>query len=286
MSHLIHYATLWTLRGHPREDHEWTLERKIKAVAGAGFDGVSAVLTPEHRLLAEKHGIAHLIGFISSSTPADFPAMIRGQKESGAVQINVQMDDDFTPPAQAVKDWIALERAAEKIGGVVVSLEVHRDTCTETPEKTYEIADRYHRATGRILRLNFDFSHLAVVKHLGPDNYNERLLARPELMQNSTQCHFRPFNGHHAQVPVTHRGQLTPEVISYLKFVQAVMACWKSARHNADGTLFVCPEMGCSHPDGSGYNITGLPPAWPDAIVLRGELAKAWKRAVPARAIR
>ena len=30
---------------------------------------------------------------------------------------------------------------------------------------------------------------------------------------------------------------------------------------------------------GGGYNITGLPPAWPDAAVLRGELQKAWTRA-------
>ena len=33
------------------------------------------------------------------------------------------------------------------------------------------------------------------------------------------------------------------------------------------------------HEGGAGYNISGLPPAWPDAVVLRGELAKAWKRA-------
>ena len=69
---------------------------------------------------------------------------------------------------------------AEKIGGIVVSLEVHRDTCTETPEKTYEIAERYHRATGRMIRFNFDFSHVAVVKHLNPGNYVERLLDHPE----------------------------------------------------------------------------------------------------------
>jgi hypothetical protein len=29
---------------------------------------------------------------------------------------------------------------------------------------------------------------------------------------------------------------------------------------------------------GGGYNITGLPPAWPEAIVLRREIAKTWAR--------
>jgi hypothetical protein len=28
--------------------------------------------------------------------------------------------------------------------------------------------------------------------------------------------------------------------------------------------------------DGGGYNITGLPPAWPEAVRLRAELACLW----------
>jgi hypothetical protein len=276
---IAHIAALWSLVAHPSQEREWTLERKVRAIASAGFDGFTGRLLPEHRRLAEKHGLPHLLGFISSSDPRDFRALIRAQKEGGAVHINVQLDDDDTPPAVAVRDWLRMEREAERVGGVVVSLEVHRDCCTETPEKTYEIADRYHRATGRLIRLNFDFSHIAVVKHLNPGNYVGRLLDRPELVRNSEQCHFRPFNGHHCQVPVTHRGRLTPEALSYLAFAEAVLALWRSAPGNSGKTLFCCPEMGPYADEGSGYNITGLPPAWPDAVVLRKELAKAWKRA-------
>jgi hypothetical protein len=277
MPRIVHVANLWSLVGHPSPKREWSLRRKITAVAEAGFDGITAALTPEHRRLAEAAGLEHLVGFISTSEPDRFATMIREQKEGGAVQINVQMDDHDTPPALAVKHWLRFEREAEKIGGVVVSLEVHRDTCTETPEKTWEIADRYHRATGRLIRLNFDFSHLAVVKHLGPGNYAARLLERPELVQCSEQCHFRPFNGHHCQVPVTHRGRLTPEAKSYLEFVRAVMTLWKAAPHNVDKTLFACPELGPYWAGGAGYNITGLPPAWSDAVVLRGELDACWR---------
>ena len=196
------------------------------------------------------------------------------------MHINVQLADHDTPPATAARHWLAMEREAERIGGLVVSLEVHRDTCTETPEKTYEIADRCHRSTGRLLKINFDFSHLAVVKHLRPSDYLARLLDHPDLVQHSEQCHFRPFNGHHCQVPVTHRGRLTPEVKSYLVFAEAVMRLWRSAPHNRGRTLFACPEMGPYGEGGAGYNITGLPPAWPDAVTLRGELAEAWKRAL------
>lgn len=273
---IAHIANLWSLIGHPSKEREWSLEKKINAVAAAGFDGITTALTPEHRRLAEKAGLQHLLGFISSSNPDDFARMIREQKEGGAVHINVQLDDHDTPPAVAVQHWRRMEREAEKIGGVVLSLEVHRDTCTETPEKTYEIAERYERATGRLIKMNFDFSHLASVKHLAPADYSARLLTHPKLVQHSEQCHFRPFNGHHCQVPVTHRGELTPEVKDYLRFVRDLMRLWKKGKGNASRTLFACPEMG---PYNGGYNVTGFPPSWPDAVRLRTELARAWKAA-------
>ena len=73
-----------------------------------------------------------------------------------------------------------------------------------------------------------------------------------------------------------HIEQLLPEL---LDFCVALFKCWKAAPQNKKRTLFVCPEMGPYHEGGAGYNISGLPPAWPDAVILRGELDKAWKRA-------
>jgi SAM-dependent methyltransferase len=281
MPELVHIAALWSLDGHPLERRQWSLERKFRAIAAAGFDGAAGLLTPEHRRLADKAGLEHLLGYISSDDPAEFADKIRSQKAGGAVHINVQMDNHDTTPEVATRHWIRMLREAERIGGVVVSLEVHRDTCTETPEKTYEIAERFHRATGEMIELNFDFSHFAVVKHLRTADYIPRLLDHPALVRNSEQCHFRPFNGHHCQVPVTHGGRLTAEVLSYLTFVEAVLRLWAGAPKNRKRTLFACPEMGpyVGFGPGGGYNISGLPPAWPEAIVLRREIAKAWTRA-------
>lgn len=284
MPEIAHIAALWSLQAYPSKRGEWPLARKIRAIAAAGFDGAAGALTPEHRRLADKSGLRHLLGYISSADPGEFADRIRAQKAGGAVHINVQMDNHDTPPAIAARHWVLMVREAERIGGVVVSLEVHRDTCTETPEKTYEIAERYHRATGELIKLNFDFSHFAVVKHLGPASYAARLLDHPGLVRNSEQCHFRPFNGHHCQVPVTRGGRLTAEVIAYLGFAQALMRLWAGAPRNRDRTLFACPEMGPydGFGEGGGYNITGLRPAWPEAIALRRELARAWGRARPS----
>jgi len=58
MSKIAHIANLWTLTGHPSTAREWTLETKIKAVAAAGFDGITTALTPRHRRL----GIRNILG--------------------------------------------------------------------------------------------------------------------------------------------------------------------------------------------------------------------------------
>ena len=66
-----------------------------------------------------------------------------------------------------------------------VHLEIHRDTCTETPEKGYAIADGYQEATGKLLRMNIDHSHPAIIKHLRPEEFAERLLDRTDLLQGA-----------------------------------------------------------------------------------------------------
>jgi hypothetical protein len=100
---------------------------------------------------------------------------------------------------------------------------------------------------------------------------------RHDLIQRAQQFHFRPFNGHHCQVPVTNgRGKLTPEVLDYLPFVEKVMATWLFAALPGS-EMFAVPEMG---PLWLGYNLHALPNSWEDAKILRGEIEKCWQRAL------
>jgi hypothetical protein len=165
-------------------------------------------------------------------------------------------------------------KEAERIGNLAPSIEVHRDTCTETPEKAYALADGYFNVTGELLPMTWDFSHIAVVKHLGPENYVERLLVRPELVQRSQQFHFRPFNGHHCQVPVTRgNGSLTQELNDWLPFVRATLRTWLEGNAGSDRALIVVPEMG---PVRGGYNFAHLPNSWEEAARLRPLLETMW----------
>jgi hypothetical protein len=216
-----------------------------------------------------------VLGYIASGTAADFDKHVRANQDAGAHHINVQLADEDTPTAEALGLTLLMMQAGAR-HGVEPAIEVHRDTCTETPEKTYALADAYQKVTGQLLPMTWDFSHLAVVKHLHPGNYAKRLIVRPDLIQRAQQFHFRPFNGHHCQVPVTDgKGNLTKEVNDYLPFVEAVLKCWLAGNPDPQRELFACPEMG---PVPGGYNFSTLPNSWEDAKVLRVEIDKIWQR--------
>lgn len=275
---LRHIANLWTLVGHPAPEREWTLAEKLQAIKEAGFDGVCWAGSPELRDLAHELGLI-FIGGMSSGDAAEFPRLLREQKDAGAHHVNVQLADDDTPTAAALELTLALMRAGRELG-LEPAVEVHRDTCTETPEKTHALADAYQEATGELLPISWDFSHPAVVKHLAPGNFAARLLVRPDLVQRAQQFHFRPFNGHHCQVPVTDgKGGLTRELRDWLPFAEAVFRCWLAGNRDTAREIFVCPEMG---PVAGGYNLSILPNSWEDAKVLRVEIDRLWHRVIAA----
>jgi hypothetical protein len=270
---LRHIANLWTLVQHPSKEAEWPLEQKLRAIKEAGFDGVCWAGSPELHAGTKQLGLI-FVGGMSSGKAADFPRLLKELKDAGAHHVNVQMADEDTLTPEAAGLAVLLMQEGRKLG-LEPAIEVHRDTCTETPEKTYALADAYQKVTGELLPISWDFSHISVVKHLHPGNYRERMIVRPDLIQRAQQFHFRPFNGHHAQVPVTDgKGNLTQEVKDWLPFAGSVLGCWLEGNRDTGREIFVCPEMG---PLAGGYNLSTLPGSWEDAIVLRGEIAKLWK---------
>jgi hypothetical protein len=268
---LKQFAGLWTLTHQPSQAKEWSMEEKFKRAKRAGFDAVGGGAMPGVPALCAKYGLEYVC-YIDASMKT-FGERLEAALETRPARINVQLCDHDTLPRESVKVWLKLEPLAKKMG-LNVDLEVHRDTCTETPEKVYEIADLYRRATGRNLRLCWDFSHIAVVKHLNPP-YADRLIVRPDLVQLARQCHFRPFNGHHCQIPVTDgKGRPAPELAAYLDFVDAFLACWlKKAK--AGDVLYACPELG---PVASGYGLSCFPNVWEDAIYLRRKIEELWRK--------
>jgi hypothetical protein len=267
---LKQFANLWTLIQQPSEAKEWSLEEKFKQAKKAGFDAVGGDPLPDVARLCQKHGLEYVC-YIDGNMKT-YREKLEAAKTTRPARINVQLCNHDTPPHESVKVWIKMEAAAEKMG-LKVDLEVHRDTCTETPEKVYEIAALYKKATGKKIRICWDFSHIAVVKHLGPP-YADRLLLRPDLIQLARQMHFRPFNGHHCQIPATDgKGHETPEMKPYLQFLEALLACWLEGARGGE-VLYVCPEFG---PVKSTYGLSTFANVWKDAIYLRAKTEALWK---------
>lgn len=271
---LRHIANLWTLMGHPPREQEWTLDQKLAAIREAGFDGVCWGPSPELHEGVRKYGLIFVGGMVPMHA-ADIAPQLDDLKRWGAHHVNVQLAADHVLTPEALQ--LALELIEQgRQRGLLPAVESHRGTCTETPEKTYALADAYQQATGELLPVSWDFSHFAVVKHLLPEDFSERLLLRPDLIQHAQQFHFRPFNGHHVQLPITNgRGEITGEVQDWVPFAEAVLGCWLAGNPQPEREIFICPELG---PVEGGYALSTFPNSWEDAKVLRQEIARIWER--------
>jgi sugar phosphate isomerase/epimerase len=271
---LRHIANLWTFMGHPTPEAEWTLDQKLDAIQEAGFDGVCWAGSRELNEGCLSRGLL-FVGGIASGEEEAFPALLQNEKQYGAHHVNVQLAAHDTPTPEALHLTRTLLEQA-KLLGLEPAIESHRNTATETPEKLFALADAYQDATGELLPISWDFSHFAIVKHLVPSNFIERLLVRPDLIQRAQQFHFRPFNGHHAQVPVTDsRGNLTQEVRDWMPFAEAILRCWLETNTDRAREMFLCPELG---PGEGGYRLSTFPNSWEDAKVLRGVIDDLWRR--------
>lgn len=270
---LKQFGNFWTLTHQPSREAEWSLEQKFAEVKKAGFEAAGGIVMPDVPALCERFGLEYVC-YVDANAEI-YRERLRDAASMKPARVNVQLCDHDTLPEEAAKVWLAMQKPADDLG-LQIDLEIHRDTATETPEKCWEIADRFAQATGKTIRFCLDFSHLAVIKHLAAP-FAPRLLERRDLLPPVRQMHFRPFNGHHCQIPVTDgHGQLTAGFADYLEFADALLASWLESA-TGDEVLYVCPELG---PAASTYGLPCFPNVWEDAQVIRRETQRIWDRQV------
>lgn len=274
---LILCAAEWTLRGHPSEKNEWSINRKVKAARKAGFKGFSAGAAPEIVAACRQHGM-ELVGGVDVGAVDEAEPKLKAFKEGGATHINIQLCDHDTEIRKAVPVARAVMQAGKELK-LMPAIEWHRDTCTETPEKGLALAEQYEKRYKEKLRTNFDHSHPAIIKQLRPNTFWERIAEyRLDLLQMSEMIHFRTFTGSHCQTPVTNgRGKLDGDFVSWRdNFLKHALYNWVQGQRGAK-ELWAVVELG---PLGSGYALECFPDVWKDAIVARGEIEKAFKGAL------
>lgn len=267
---LINFWTLWNQKN--ADGSEWTLDQRLQAVKDAGFDAYTCPAdTPGLADALKKHGLRFGAAFDAASPEQAEERMQLGLTIDNG-PMNCQLGDHDTPVEKAVEMTIGLMEAAKR-QGADVHLEMHRDTCTETPEKTYAITEAVKKATGAYPKINFDFSHPGSLKHLDASNYVERLFENVPLFQASTLWHMRPFNGHHCQVPVTDgQGNFSPEYEEMRPFIRQGLKHWLAGPRPND-EFWVCPELGPKF----GYGLSCFPDSWQDAIILGNDIKQMWE---------
>ena len=267
---LHQFAALSSFTGFPSVKREWSIARQLKTIKQANFVGVAGRGSLVTREALDVQGLR----FWSTADIAAIDEIVPCFDELKPLdpeRINVQMADHDTTTEEA----LPLTREIMKIGrdmGLDVAIELHRDTATETPEKMFALADAYADAEGELLNITWDLSHFAVVKGLKPPYY-ERLMERPELVLRTDVFHFRPFNGHHAQIPVIDaRGRRTPEYKDWLEFTTELLHAWL-LESPSGRSMWACPEM-----IPSGYGLSVDPPLFDQAIVVRKDLQRIWNQ--------
>lgn len=261
-------CSLGTLDGYGGKKGEWSFEKKLKMIRKAGFDGFMgrlAALAPEDVVDA---------GMIFACTTRigsvhEIEGKFKRIKGYGAACVNVHLLEAATPVAEALAGARAVMDCGDEMG-LDVSIELHRDSCTQTLAKTYALADRYERAAKRLLKLTWDFSHPAVTQRISPPFWI-RLAERPDLMQWANQYHFRPFNGHHAQIPALGRdGELAPGFLEYMKFADQCIANWME-RSSAGRVLYA------GHEQTAGYWLAAFGDRFADAQIVRDHITRSFK---------
>ena len=226
---LRHIANLWTFLEHPTAANEWPLRAKVEAIADAGFDGVCWGASPE---LSEELARQRLtfVGGMATADEAAIVALLENEAAHGATHINVQLGHDETLLPDALRLTLTLMEHGRSLG-VLPAIETHRGTCTETPEKTYALADAYQQATGELLRLSIDLSHHAVVKHLTPDNFSQAAcwFARTSSSLPSSSISVPSTATTRSSQSQTATANLTREVEEWLPFAEDLLSCWLRA---------------------------------------------------------
>lgn len=269
-SRLHVYATAWSLREYPTKTDEWSWAKKFAAIRDAGFAGI---MSPPREELAGRGDLVYWsIG--SLGVKHDVGAFFDQVKELGATHATIQLGDVDTP----VRDAIGVAQRvmiASVEAGIPATIEAHRDTFTETPEKMWALCDGYRELTGEILPVCFDHSHFAVVRHFAAP-YWPKLNERPDILAGCPRFHMRPFTGHHCQIPATLDGvKRTPEYALWSDYARELMRFLKTQGTATD--IHMVPELGNAAP---AYGLSCFPDIWEDAKVIGADLRRWWHELV------
>jgi hypothetical protein len=266
------FATLWSLREYPTKSREWSWARKFAAIRAAGFDGV---MSPPIPAIAARGDLRYL-AISSVAAPDAIVPLFQAAKDLGAVAVGIQLGRPETSLRVAVSLARQIRTAARRFE-LPFAIETHRATLTELPERLTALQSAYRQSCGEDLPVCLDYSHVAVVRHLVPAvTWPTLTTQHPAALKHAKQFHLRPFNAHHAQLPVLNaQGRRTPEYLAWRdEFIAPLFRHLQGQRTSAP--VIAVPELGHAAP---AYGLSTDGDTWQDTLVVARDLRTLWSSA-------
>jgi hypothetical protein len=269
------FQSTWGLRELPwRGEREWTLEERIEAAAGAGFDGLNiSDEDPDLRriiaLLAE-HGMSWVISTFPE-TVADLQPALDLVSEIGAEHMNIQPMPRPARVLDAIPFLIGWQKLADK-AGIPIRFETHRDRLTTDLLFTLQVID----AVPDVL-LTADLSHYLVGREFRHPVSDENHALIHRILDRTDSFHGRVASREQVQVSIGFP-QHQRWVDLFLDWWEEGFRRWR-ARAAPDATCVFVVELG-PPPD---YSITGpdgleLSDRWAEALQMRDLVRERWDK--------
>lgn len=274
MQRLLVMQSMWAMAQPAGERSGWSLERKVKAIAEAGFDG--AGLRAEDRRFVE-----HVAGMLRDAglgwqgvcivkSLDELERAVSLAAEFGAHHLDVQAElarGDLASCARFVESSLRIGRAA----GLSLYFETHRHRITADPRFTLALLDQVPG-----MQLTADLSHYVVGCEFScpPSPQDEAVVQA--LLRRTAAFHGRVGGREQIQLPLGF-AHLQHWVNLFLRWWAEGFDAW-CRRSAPDATVsFLCelgpPEYALT--DSSGQELSDR---WLEALELKDRVRALWQR--------
>jgi hypothetical protein len=274
MQRLLVMQSMWAMEQRLGDRSGWPLERKVQAIAQAGFDGAG--------LRAEDRGfVAQAVGLLRDAGLAwqgvcivrshdELARAVALAAEFGAHHLDVQADlarADLAACAHFVEAGLRLGQAA----GLPLYFETHRHRITADPRFTLALLGQVPG-----MQLTADLSHYVVGCEFGCPPGPEDEATVQALLQRSAAFHGRVGGREQIQLPLGF-AHLQHWVDLFLRWWAEGFQAW-CRRSAPDATLsFLCelgpPEYALT--DRHGHELSDR---WLEALELKDRVRLLWRR--------